>query len=71
MSERPRLLFDYFTQLFAQVTNPPLDALRRSAPPAVHEAQVRPGGGGRSTRRSCGGSPRHRCACPCRTPESP
>ncbi|MEU5620429.1 siderophore-interacting protein, partial [Streptomyces sp. NPDC047802] len=43
----------------------------RSAPPAVHEAQVRPGGGGRSTRRSCGGSPRHRCACPCRTPESP
>ncbi len=28
LSERPRLLFDYFTQLFAQVTNPPLDALR-------------------------------------------
>src|SRR3954466_1969592 len=26
--ERPRLLFDYFTQLFAQVTNPPLDAIR-------------------------------------------
>ena len=25
---RPRLLFDYFTQLFAQVTNPPLDAIR-------------------------------------------
>ncbi len=24
----PRLLFDYFTQLFAQVTNPPLDAIR-------------------------------------------
>jgi len=28
LSERPRLLFDYFSQLFAQVTNPPLDALR-------------------------------------------
>ncbi len=28
LSERPRLLFDYFAQLFAQVTNPPLDAIR-------------------------------------------
>jgi glutamate synthase (NADPH/NADH) large chain len=28
LSERPRQLFDYFTQLFAQVTNPPLDAIR-------------------------------------------
>ena len=28
LSERPRLLFDYFTQQFAQVTNPPLDAIR-------------------------------------------
>ncbi len=28
LSSRPRLLFDYFTQLFAQVTNPPLDAIR-------------------------------------------
>ncbi|MBV9486272.1 MAG: glutamate synthase subunit alpha, partial [Frankiaceae bacterium] len=28
LSERPRMLFDYFTQLFAQVTNPPLDAIR-------------------------------------------
>jgi glutamate synthase (NADPH/NADH) large chain len=27
-SEQPRPLFDYFTQLFAQVTNPPLDAIR-------------------------------------------
>jgi len=29
-SERPLLLFDYFKQLFAQVTNPPLDAIRES-----------------------------------------
>ena len=28
LSDRPRILFDYFTQLFAQVTNPPLDAIR-------------------------------------------
>jgi len=28
LSNKPRLLFDYFSQLFAQVTNPPLDAIR-------------------------------------------
>ncbi len=28
LSARSRLLFDYFAQLFAQVTNPPLDAIR-------------------------------------------
>ena len=28
LSEKPRLLFDYFSQLFAQVTNPPLDSIR-------------------------------------------
>ena len=28
LSKRPKLLYDYFTQLFAQVTNPPLDAIR-------------------------------------------
>ncbi|MEO8095489.1 MAG: glutamate synthase large subunit, partial [Pseudolysinimonas sp.] len=28
LSDRPRLLFDYFTQQFAQVTNPPLDSIR-------------------------------------------
>ncbi len=28
LSQRPRLLYDYFSQLFAQVTNPPLDAIR-------------------------------------------
>ncbi|MGA5546069.1 glutamate synthase large subunit [Mycobacterium sp. NPDC051198] len=28
LSARPRMLFDYFQQLFAQVTNPPLDAIR-------------------------------------------
>jgi len=28
LSNRPRLLYEYFKQLFAQVTNPPLDAIR-------------------------------------------
>jgi glutamate synthase domain-containing protein 2/glutamate synthase domain-containing protein 1/glutamate synthase domain-containing protein 3 len=28
LSERPQLLFNYFQQLFAQVTNPPIDPLR-------------------------------------------
>ena len=28
LSAKPRMLFDYFSQLFAQVTNPPLDAIR-------------------------------------------
>ncbi len=28
LSDRPRLMFDYFVQHFAQVTNPPLDSIR-------------------------------------------
>jgi glutamate synthase domain-containing protein 2/glutamate synthase domain-containing protein 1/glutamate synthase domain-containing protein 3 len=28
LSSKPRLLFDYFKQLFAQVTNPPIDCIR-------------------------------------------
>jgi len=28
LSDRPKLLFEYFKQLFAQVTNPPIDPLR-------------------------------------------
>lgn len=27
-SEKPQLLYNYFKQLFAQVTNPPIDAIR-------------------------------------------
>ena len=27
-SKRPRLLYDYFKQRFAQVTNPPMDSIR-------------------------------------------
>jgi glutamate synthase (NADPH/NADH) large chain len=35
LSDRSRLLFDYFSQLFAQVTNPPLDAIREEVVTAV------------------------------------
>jgi glutamate synthase (NADPH/NADH) large chain len=35
LSKRPRLLFDYFQQLFAQVTNPPLDAIREEVVTSV------------------------------------
>ena len=28
LSKRPQLLYNYFKQLFAQVTNPPLDGIR-------------------------------------------
>ncbi|MFE0424867.1 glutamate synthase large subunit, partial [Streptomyces sp. NPDC058953] len=43
ISARPRLLFDYFTQLFAQVTNPPLDAIREELVTSLHSS-LGPGG---------------------------
>ena len=46
LSERPRLLFDYFQQLFAQVTNPPLDAIREEVVTSV-------GVDDRARRRTC------------------
>ncbi|MEI6667337.1 MAG: glutamate synthase large subunit [Acidobacteriota bacterium] len=38
LTERPELLYDYFKQLFAQVTNPPVDADRESIVMAVDTA---------------------------------
>jgi glutamate synthase (NADPH/NADH) large chain len=38
LSARPRLLFDYFQQLFAQVTNPPLDAIREEVVTSIGTA---------------------------------
>jgi glutamate synthase (NADPH/NADH) large chain len=38
LSSRPRLLFDYFQQLFAQVTNPPLDAIREEVVTSIGTA---------------------------------
>jgi glutamate synthase (NADPH) large chain len=43
LSDRPRMLFDYFTQLFAQVTNPPLDAIREELVTAL-ETSIGPEG---------------------------
>ena len=43
LSNRPRMLFDYFTQLFAQVTNPPLDAIREELVTAL-ETSIGPEG---------------------------
>ena len=40
LSDKPRSLFDYFSQLFAQVTNPPLDAIREEL---VTSLEVRTG----------------------------
>ena len=38
LSDRPRLVFDYFAQLFAQVTNPPLDAIREELVTSLQSA---------------------------------
>ncbi len=35
LSDRPQLLYNYFKQLFAQVTNPPLDAIREECVTSV------------------------------------
>jgi len=35
LSERPKSLFDYFSQSFAQVTNPPLDPIREQAETSI------------------------------------
>ena len=42
LSDRPRLLFDYFQQLFAQVTNPPLDAIREELVTSLGVARSAP-----------------------------
>ncbi len=43
LSNRPRLLYDYFKQLFAQVTNPPIDCIREEL---VTSAETRLGSEG-------------------------
>ncbi|HUX04171.1 MAG TPA: glutamate synthase large subunit [Acidimicrobiales bacterium] len=53
LSRQPRSLFDYFSQLFAQVTNPPLDAIREEL---VTSTRVTIGGEGNlleETARHC------------------
>ncbi|MEN9710009.1 MAG: glutamate synthase large subunit, partial [Actinomycetota bacterium] len=43
LSSRPRMIFDYFAQLFAQVTNPPLDAIREEIVTSLSTATGREG----------------------------
>ncbi|UWX98495.1 glutamate synthase large subunit [Arthrobacter zhaoxinii] len=43
LSKRPRLLFDYFVQSFAQVTNPPLDSIREELVTSL-QASIGPNG---------------------------
>ncbi|HEX6510155.1 MAG TPA: glutamate synthase central domain-containing protein, partial [Chloroflexota bacterium] len=43
LSQRPQPLFSYFKQLFAQVTNPPIDPLRESLVMSLHMS-LGPGG---------------------------
>ena len=38
LSQRPQLLYNYFKQLFAQVTNPPVDAIREELVMSAHTA---------------------------------
>ena len=58
LSDRPRLLYDYFPQLFAQVTNPPLDAIREELVTSLAatigpERQPARARGRRAAARSC------------------
>ncbi len=59
LSARSRLLFDYFQQLFAQVTNPPLDAIREEL---VDVAGVDHRTGGQPARRRAVELPADRAA---------
>jgi glutamate synthase (NADPH/NADH) large chain len=43
LSEQPRLIYDYFKQLFAQVTNPPIDSIREEVIMAI-ECYIGPEG---------------------------
>ena len=72
LSQRPRLLFDYFSQLFAQVTNPPLDAIREELVTSLlgrrragaEPARARPG------KLPAGGAAPTRCSTTTSSPRS-
>ena len=62
LSDRSRLLYDYFTQLFAQVTNPPLDAIREELVTSLvghHRSRGQP-----ARRRAAARAARSCCRCP-------
>ena len=53
LSQRPRLLYDYFKQMFAQVTNPPLDAIREELVTSLRSMLGPEGNLFEPTERSC------------------
>ena len=53
LSSRPRMLYDYFQQLFAQVTNPPLDAIREEVVTSLQSTVGPEGDLLHPTRESC------------------
>jgi hypothetical protein len=57
LSNKPRLLYDYFKQLFAQVTNPPIDCIREEIVTAAETlARLR----GQPAQAAAGGLPPRR-----------
>ena len=43
LSDQPRMIYDYFKQLFAQVTNPPIDSIREERPRIMIVRKLRRG----------------------------
>jgi glutamate synthase (NADPH) large chain len=60
LSDKPRMLYDYFKQLFAQVTNPPIDSIREEVIMSL-ECYIGPEG-------TCSTAPKSTATgCSCRT----
>ena len=53
LSDRPHLLYNYFKQLFAQVTNPPIDPIREEIVTATHTMVGSEGDLTKPTPQSC------------------
>ena len=53
LSDQPQLLFNYFKQLFAQVTNPPLDAIREELVTSLYTYLGAPGNLLEETKNHC------------------
>ena len=55
LSLQPRLLYTYFKQLFAQVTNPPIDPIREKLVMSLsHHHRLAPQSAGRGSRSTRG-----------------
>ena len=52
LSDKPRMIYDYFKQLFAQITNPPIDSIREEVIMSL-ECLIGPEGNLLSTEKEC------------------